>query len=1012
MINPLKSKECIWRAMKLRVLQLALIMVILPSFGAFSGAPIADRMITGIVKDAANDAPLPGVNVIIKGTQRGATTDANGKYELSIPEQDVQLVISFVGYLSQTIDVGSNSTLDITLRVDQKVLDEVVVVGYGTQSRRYVTGAVTKVDMKQTENLPNTNITQSLRGRVAGVQFTDNGRPGQNGSILVRGPRSLSGGNNPLIVLDGIFFNGNLSDINPTDIESMEVLKDASAAAIYGSRAANGVLLITSKKGTTEKPTIRLNMFSGVSDFSYKVKLLTPERYVQKILDYRQVAGLTHDPAQIKSYLQPSELVNYEKSKTIDPWDLVSQNARINSYDLNISGRTNTTNYYVSTSLTNEKGLIFNDNQKRLSFRTNIENNLAKWLTIGFNTTYIRRDLSGREADSPYSVSPYGTAFYEDGEPTQWLVPEDQISNNPIRSALLTSNEEIYNNLFANFYALFSIPHIDGLVYRINYSPNYRWQHNYNFVRQDKHFAGNTTTASKFNREDFDWVLENILTYNHRFNGNHAIDATLLYGRNHLGFESTTSNASQLSSDALGWNNLGLGGILTNTSSAGISDGVSSMLRLNYRLKDKYLLTLTARRDGSSVFAANNKYATFPSGALSWIVSEEKFMETVSFVDMLKLRVSYGAVGNQAISPYQSLSLSATTRYVFSDGGVSSLGVYPASMANSDLKWETTYTANAAVDFELFKGRLGGTFEVYNMNTKNLLVERSLPTMTGYNSVWTNLGATNNKGFEITLNSTNLRKGKFEWNTNVVLSTNKNKIVHLYQSDTNGDGIEDDDLGNKWFIGQPVNVAYDYVFDGIYQQGEQIPSGFKPGYVKLKDLNGDGKVAAANDRTIIGQMGQPKVRWGVTNTFSYNNFSLSIFINAMQGWIATLNELDIEYFLSGSGNYPNRPVNRLDAGWWTPENKSTTRPSLGYPNPYLHNYYLSRDFIRIQDVYLGYDVPKAVLNRAKLANARVFASAKNLTTFTDWLGTDPESGGTARGFPMPRSLTLGLNIGF
>jgi TonB-dependent SusC/RagA subfamily outer membrane receptor len=314
----------------------------------------------------------------------------------------------------------------------------------------------------------------------------------------------------------------------------MEVLKDASAAAIYGSRAANGVLLITSKKGTTEKPTIRLNMFSGVSDFSYKVKLLTPERYLQKILDYRQVAGLTHDPAQIKSYLQPSELVNYEKGKTIDPWDLVSQNARINSYDLNISGRTNTTNYYVSASLTNEKGLIFNDNQKRLSFRTNIENNLAKWLTIGFNSTYIRRDLSGKEADSPYGVSPYGTAFYEDGEPTQWLVPEDQISNNPIRSALLTSNEEIYNNLFANFYALFTIPQIDGLAYRINYSPNYRWQHNYNFFRQDKYFAGNTTTASKFNREDFDWVIENILTYNHRFNANHAIDATLLYGRNNL----------------------------------------------------------------------------------------------------------------------------------------------------------------------------------------------------------------------------------------------------------------------------------------------------------------------------------------------------------------------------------------------------------------------------------------------------------------------------------------------
>jgi TonB-linked SusC/RagA family outer membrane protein len=1012
MINPLKIKRSVSRALGLGSIRILLAMLIFPVTFAFAEVFDADRVVRGTVRDAESHTGLPGVNLIIKGSQQGTTTDADGKFEISVPGDSTVLVVSFVGYLSHNVMVGASSTLDISLKIDQKALDEVVVVGYGTQSRRNVTGSVVKVDMKQTENSPNTNITQALRGRVAGVQFTDNGRPGQNGTILVRGPRSLSGGNNPLIVLDGIFFNGSMADINPNDIESMEVLKDASAAAIYGSRAANGVILITSKKGTTEKPTIRFNMFTGVSDFSYKVKLLTPERYLQKVLDYRQVAGLSHDPLQIESYLQPSEAANYKNGKSTDPWDLVSQKGRINSYDLSISGRSNTTNYYVSSSLTNEKGLMYNDNQKRLSLRANIETDIAKWLTVGFSSTFIRRDLSGREADSPYSVSPYGTPFHEDGEPTQWLVPEDQISNNPIRSSLLTKNEEIYTNIFANFYALLNIPKVEGLTYRINYSPNYRWQHNYNFFRQDKHFAGNTTSASKFNREDFDWVLENILTYNRQINENHGFDVTLLYGRNHLGFESTTASASQLSSEALGWNDLGLGGILTNTSSAGATEGISSMARLNYRFKNKYLLTLTARRDGSSVFAANNKYATFPSGSLAWIASEEAFLKEVPFVDMLKLRASYGAVGNQAINPYQSLSLSSTTRYVYGDGGASSLGVFPSSMANSDLKWETTYTANVAVDFELFKGRLGGTFELYNMDTRDLLVRRSLPTMTGYNSVWTNLGATNNKGIEFSINAVNLRKGKFEWGTNVVFSTNKNKIVHLYRSDTNGDGKEDDDLGNKWFIGQPVNVAYDYVTDGVYQQGDEIPAGFKPGYIRLKDLNGDNKVTAADDRTIIGQMGQPKIRWGLTNTFTYRNLTLSVFVNAMQGWIATLNELDIEYFLSGSGNYPNRPVNRLDAGWWTPENKSNTRPSLGYPNPFLHNYYLSRNFVRIQDVSLTYQVPKPVLSKARLANARVFVSGKNLATFTKWLGTDPESGGTARGFPVPRSFTLGLNLGF
>lgn len=971
-----------------------------------------DRTIEGRVSDE-NGGALPGVSILLKGTSRGTTADANGKYNLVVPEQDAVLVFSFVGYLAQEVAIGSQTNLNITLKVDTKALEEIVVVGYGTQSRRNVTGSVSKVDMKQTENLPNTNVTQALRGRVAGVQFTDNGRPGQNGSILIRGPRSLSGGNNPLIVVDGIFFNGSLADLNPNDIESMEVLKDASSAAIYGARAANGVILITSKKGTTEKPTIRINAFHGLSDWSYKVKLLTPERYLQKTLDVRAQNGLEANPAKITDYLTTSELVNYQAGRTVDPWEGVSQQGRISSYDLSLSGRTNLTNYYLSTSMSNEQGLIFNDNQKRLSLRANIENQVTKWLTVGLNSTYIRRDLSGREADlsAAYYSTPYGTWYYDDGEPTWYVIAEDQIPVTPTRTALLTRNEEVFNNLFTNFYAQLNAPFLEGLSFRLNYSPNYRWQHNYNFVRQDKHMlAVNNTSASKFNREDFDWVLENILTYNRQINRDHAFDVTLLYGRNHLGFESTTANSVRLSSDAVGWNDLGLGDLLTNSSTASASDGVSSMARLNYRFKNKYLVTVTARRDGSSVFAANNKYAVFPSGSLAWIVSDEPFLKKIPAIDMLKLRLSYGAVGNQAINAYQSLSLSTTTRYVYGDGGASSLGVYPSNMANANLKWETTYTSNAAIDFSLLRGRIGGTIELYKMNTRNLLVRRSLPNMTGYDFVWTNLGATSNKGLELTLNTVNLRKGKFEWATDVVFSSNKNKIVHLYRSDTNGDGIEDDDLGNRWFIGQPVNVAYDYVFDGIYQEGDELPTGYKPGFVRLKDLNGDQKIDAS-DRTIIGQTGQPKLRWGVTNTLRYGNLSLTVFVNAMQGWISNFNNAD--YSVSG-GNYPHRPLNMIDAGWWTAENRSNTRPSIVYPNPYGHGYYYSRSFVRIQDVALAYDLPKVLTNRAKLSNFRVFLSAKNLHTFTNWIGPDPESGYANRGdfYPTSRSITLGINAGF
>lgn len=969
--------------------------------------------VKGKVSDDKGE-PLPGVSIVVKGTQTGTITDINGDFELNVPDGSSQLVFSFVGYLPQEITVDKQTILNIKLKTDTKALEEVVVVGYGSQSRRYVTGSVTKVDMKQSENLPNTNVTQSLRGRVAGVQFTDNGRPGQSGSIVIRGPRSISGGNDPLIVLDGIFFNGSLADINPNDIESMEVLKDASAAAIYGSRAANGVILITSKKGTTEKPTIRANVFTGVSEIGRTVNLLSADRYRQRILDYRSQMGQTSNPADIASYLTTSEAANYTAGKSLDPWKEASQQGRISSYDLSISGRTKLTSYYLSSSLTDEKGLIFNDNQKRLSVRANIDNQVTKWLNIGMNATYIHRDLSGKEADLTglYYSSPYGTWYHPDGQPTQFTVIEDQISVNPVYSAMLTKNEEIYNNLFSNFYALVNAPFLPGLSYRLNFSPNYRWSHNYNFVRQDKYLTNNMTNASKANTNNYDWVLENILTYEKQLNRDNAFDVTLLYGRNHQSMDSTIAIASQLNSDALGWDNLALGSVLTNNSFAKGLEGVSSMFRLNYRLKDKYLFTFTVRRDASSVFAANNKYATFPSGSVAWIASEEPFIKKLKFLDMLKVRLSYGAVGNQAIQPYQSLSLSSLTQYVFGSGGATSVGAYPSSMANPDLKWETTYTTNAAIDFSLFKGRLGGTFELYNSDTKNLLITRSLPTMTGYTSVWTNLGATNNKGIELTLNSVNLRKGKWEWSTGLVVSANKNKIVHLYRSDTNGDGKEDDDLANNWFIGQPISVYYDYAFDGIYQEGDDIPANSQPGFVRLKDLNGDGQITAAGDRKIIGQGNQPKVRWGITNTVQYGNFTASIFVNAMQGWISDFLILDPNS--TRSENTPGRPLNAIDAGWWTAENRSTTRPSLVYTNPTQHNYYVSRNFVRIQDVSLAYNFPKTVVDKLGMANLRVFASGKNLHTFTDWPGTDPESGNKTKAtfFPMPRSFVVGINLGF
>ncbi len=988
-----------------RLAHLLITLITVPSFVIAHAQEL--RTVKGTV--TGSTGPLDGISVVVKGTDQGVTTDMNGEYTIPV-NTGATLVFSSVGYQSVEIPVDNRSVIDVELFSLAKVNEEVVVVGYGSQSRRNVTGAISKVDMKTTEALPNTNVTQALRGRVAGVQFTDNGRPGQNGSILIRGPRSLSAANNPLIILDGAFFNGSMLDINANDIASLEVLKDASAAAIYGSRAANGVILITSKKGTSEKPTIGVNLFYGRSEWAEKMKLLSPERYLEKSMEIRRLRNIPYDPNDPSTFLTITEAENYNNGKTIDPYDMVSQQGQILSADVSVARKTKLTNYYMSASMSKENGLIYNDDIKRLAVRLNLESKITDWLTLGTRTMFSENDQSGISANLSQVLrqSPFGTWYRDDGSPTQFTVPEDQgASPNPLRDAYLTSNDYVRSNLNANFYADVKIPKIKGLSYKLNFTNNHRWLREYVATRQDIYLTGtNNSGASKRNWRANDWVVENILDYNFRIGNAHKFGLTLLYGENRDFEETTTANADQLEFDAFGWNRLNVGALQTVSSSAQKVTGVSSMARLNYRFLDRYLLTLTARRDGSSVFAANNKYATLPSIAVSWIASEEKFLRDISFINFLKLRASYGAVGNQAISPYQSLSRASISRYVF--GPESALGIYPSSIPNSELKWETTYIANIAADFQLLNSRIGGTIELYDMNTHDLLVERSIPIMTGYSSIWTNLGQVNNKGIEVTLNTVNIRSGKFEWSTDFVLSRNKNKIVSLYGTDADGDGKEDDDLGNRWFIGHPIDVYYDYEFDGIYQEGSQLPAGYQVGFARFKDLNKDGKVEATHDRTIVGQGGQPKVRWGITNNLTYGDFRLSVFINAMQGWIATFNELD---FLNNSLD-PVRPVNMYDGGWWTPENKSETRPSLEYRRSVLgHSWYASRNFVRIQDVSLAYNLPTSFLKKYRLTRLNAFISGKNLATFTKWPGHNPESISSER-YPIARTYAIGFKLEF
>jgi TonB-linked SusC/RagA family outer membrane protein len=973
------------------------------------------KQISGIVTDENGDMII-GANVVEKGTTNGVITDVDGQFTLSVAGNGI-LEVSYIGYITQNVSVSNQTSIVVVLKEDTQILDEVVVVGYGSQSKRNVTGSVVKVDMKKMENLPNSNVSQALRGRVAGVQFTDNGRPGQEGTILIRGQRSIKASNNPLIIVDGMFFNGSFSEINANDVESMEILKDASASAIYGSRAANGVILVTTRKGQTEKPTIRFNTYAGVSDWSNEMKLLSPERYLERRLDYRKKVGLESDPAKVAEYLSDSERANYLAGKTIDGWDIASQTGVVQSYDLSVSGMTERINYFVSGALTKEKGIIYNDKADRLSFRMNVDTKITDWLKVGVTSQFSHRDLSGVVASvlNAYYLSPFGTIYKDDGssKPTSRPTSDSNAyAMNPLFDPMTRKNETIRQNLFANVYALVDIPFIEGLSYRFNLSPNLRWYHKYDAIPEykDENIA-QIASASKYDQKSYDWSMENIVNYDRYFGKNHRVHATLMYGRSHRETENTTAKGSNFVNDVLGWNNLALASVQEAKSDASELEEISSMFRLNYTFMNRYLLALTARRDGCSVFGDNNKYATFPSVALAWIASDESFFKNVKPIDMLKLRLSYGKVGNQAIDSYSSLSKTDNVQYVFGDGSSTYIGIYPSSMANSSLKWETTKSMNLAVDFLLLEGRVGGTIEYYNMDTEDLLLSRAIPTMTGFTSVMSNIGATNNKGIEITLNAVNVRSGKFEWNTDITFSTNKNKIVHLYRSDLDGDGREDDDIGNKWFIGQPVSVNYDYEVSGVWQVGDDIPDSFKAGDYKIVDQNDDG-VINSEDRVVLSQR-EPKYRWGLTNTFRYGNWSLSVFLNSLLGWESDFSLLGMMGSSRPQPNFPERAMGGIDAGWWTEENRSNSRPALTYLNALGHGFYENRNFVRIQDVSLSYEFPKILISKWKIGSLKAYVSAKNLYTFTDYVGFDPENAAeSSLSYPMPRSVVGGINISF
>lgn len=955
------------------------------------------KTLTGVIVDNKGVA-LPGASVLVKGTTISASTDMDGKFSIRVDNTATVLVVSYIGFDSVEVPIGNKTDFKITLKESSQALNEVVVVGYGTQKRSDITGAVVSVPKDRLENLPVTNVLQAVQGTAAGLKITQGSSvPGSTASIQVRGVNSINANTSPLIVLDGIPFFGTTNDINPNDIKSIEVLKDASAVAIYGTRGSNGVILITSKRGNSNgKPVIKYSGYVAAEDISRPLKPASPDAYVQKYADFLKANNLPQTAVLPNS----SEVANFDAGITTNWLKEATQSGLINEHNLSISSGTDKFQYFISGSKLKQDGVVKGYQFQKTNFRINIDSQINDFLKIGTSAFFSDNNYDGGRANFLFAtaMSPYSVPKDVNGNYLIYPMAPELLYSNPLLG-LTTDRLSRGRNLTGSSYAEVKI--IQGLSYRLNASYTYNLDRYASYTGRAANDQNGTAYTS--NTETSNWVVENILNYNKDF-GKHHVDFTGLYSAQKQDYFMSEAQAVGFLNDGLSYNNLSAGATKSTWSNGYGSALASQMGRINYSFDSRYLLTLTARRDGYSAFGSNtNKYGVFPSLALAWNIKNESFLKDVNVVDNLKLRFSSGKTGNQAIGVNQTATTATAVKYPFD--GAALTGVLFNNLGNANLNWEKTTSNNIGLDFSVLKNRIGGTVEVYKSKTKDILLRRSIPAISGYTNVWANLGSMENKGLEISLNTVNIRTKDFTWKTDVNFSKYKNKILDLY-----GDGK--DDMGNNWFIGKPLHVAYDYEKIGIWQTGEDASTSdplAKPGDIKFKDQNGDGKIDS-NDRVILGQT-DPKWSGGLINTFSYKNFNLSIFLETSQGGLRS--NRDLTY--ADEAGRRNLPATYK---YWTPENMDNKWPSLSaYKNYRGFNFYEDYSYVRIKDVRLSYQFPHELINKAGLESLTIYVTGRNLYTFTNWYGWDPEMNYSSRGsgdwtnnYPVVRTFSFGINL--
>ncbi len=1040
---------------------------------------MAQVLVRGTVVDQTGESVI-GASIQVKGTTQGTITDIDGKFSLGVPDKKSVIVVSFIGYATKELQVDTSKPMSIVLEEDTKVLDEVVVVGYQEVRKKDLTGSVAKADMNELLNTPVGSFDQTLGGRIAGVNVSSSeGTPGGTMNIVIRGNNSLTQDNSPLYVIDGFPVEDAAiaSTINPSDIESLDILKDASATAIYGARGANGVVIITTKKGKVGKAQITYDGSVTMHHVTRTIPMMDAYEFV-KLQAETYPASIANSTGGYLMEYQGKQwtLDDYRDIFQYDWQDEILRTALQHNHNIRLTGGTEGVRYNASVSYYNQDGILLNSGYERFQARANTVIKRDK-LDINLTTNYSRSIQTGSTPSETsysgmnnlfYSVWGYRPVTYPNKSMESLLndVMDEAIDSsndyrfNPIRSLKEEYRKYYINNLQLNGYVSYEF--IKGLKLKVSGGYTYDARKNDQFNNSNTRYGGPTSTdkvnAQIIRNERLTWLNENTLTYQTNIKKKHFFNSLVGITFQNSDYEYYSLKSTHIPNESLGMAGMADGTLSSSSSLKSSWSMMSYLARLNYNYKSKYYATASFRADGSSKFSKKHRYGYFPSGSLAWNFMEEEFMAPIKkVVGAGKLRVSWGLTGNNRIGEYDYYALLQMLKekqgdyisngsipsgvYPF-DNDMSSVGMVPVSLPNENLKWETTEQWNVGLDLSFFNERLNFTADVYRKTTRDLLLEASLPLVSGYYSATKNIGKVRNDGLELSLSTVNVQTKDFTWTSDFNIAFNKNEVLELAENQlslTTAARFDQNYNSQPSYIakvGLPMGMMYGYIYEGTYKYDDFVKSGnsytlkdnvpyfsseanTQPGMPKYKDVNGDG-IIDTNDRTIIGR-GLPIHTGGFTNSFTYKGFDLSVFFQWSYGNdIMNANRL----FFENAGGKKDLNQFASYANRWTPENPESDIPAA--TKSASNNVISSRiiedgSYLRLKTVTLGYTFPKALIAKAKLSNARVYVAAQNLWTWTSYSGYDPEvsvrnsaltPGLDFSSYPRAFTLSFGVNLGF